>query len=90
MTEQQTTVGFIGVGSMGGGMTRNLQKAGFPLVVTDLRREAATELIEGGARWADTAAEVAANSDVVITMLPTPRHVSEAVEGSAGWSAVHS
>lgn len=78
------TVGFIGLGSMGGGMTRNLQRAGFPLVVTDLRPESAAELIAGGARWADTAAEVAASSDLVITMLPTPRHVADAVSGPAG------
>lgn len=78
------TVGFIGLGSMGGGMTRNLLKAGFPLVVTDLRREAAAGLIAGGAIWAETAAEVAASSDVVITMLPTPRHVSDAVTGADG------
>src|SRR5690606_20059002 len=78
------TVGFIGLGSMGSGMTRNLQAAGFPLVVTDLRPEAAAELVAGGARWADTAAEVAANSDLVITMLPTPRHVSDALHGAEG------
>ncbi|WP_438354133.1 NAD(P)-dependent oxidoreductase [Microbacterium sp. CJ88] len=78
------TVGFIGLGNMGSGMTRNLQKSGFPLVVTDIRREAAAELIAGGARWADTAAEVAAQSDLVITMLPTPRHVDAVVNGPTG------
>lgn len=78
------TIGFIGLGSMGSGMTRNLQKAGFPLVVTDLRREAADELVANGATWASSAAEVAAASDVVITMLPTPRHVSDAVTGADG------
>jgi 3-hydroxyisobutyrate dehydrogenase len=84
MTAQNPTVGFIGLGSMGSGMTRNLQRAGFPLVVTDLRPESAAELIAGGARWAQTAAEVAASSDLVITMLPTPRHVSDAVNGPGG------
>jgi 3-hydroxyisobutyrate dehydrogenase len=83
-TQESPTVGFIGLGSMGGGMTRNLQAAGFPLVVHDVRREAAEELIAGGARWADSAAEVAAASDVVITMLPTPRHVSDVVSGPGG------
>lgn len=78
------TIGFIGLGSMGGGMTRNLQAVGFPLVVTDLRPEAAAELIANGAIWAESAAEVAAASDVVITMLPTPRHVAEAVQGPHG------
>ncbi|PPF85608.1 3-hydroxyisobutyrate dehydrogenase [Subtercola sp. Z020] len=85
MTNQSpTTVGFIGLGNMGSGMTRNLQKAGFPLVVNDIRREAAAELLAGGATWAQTPAEVAVSSDVVITMLPTPRHVDAVVNGSAG------
>ncbi|MDQ1525534.1 MAG: 3-hydroxyisobutyrate dehydrogenase [Microbacteriaceae bacterium] len=78
------TVGFIGLGSMGTGMTRNLQQAGYPLVVNDLRPESAEELIDGGAIWANTAAEVAAKSDLVITMLPTPRHVADVVSGPGG------
>lgn len=78
------TVGFIGLGNMGSGMTRNLQKAGYPLVVTDIRQEAAAELVAGGARWAESAAEVAASSDLVITMLPTPRHVDAVVNGPTG------
>ncbi|ANZ43196.1 3-hydroxyisobutyrate dehydrogenase [Lentzea guizhouensis] len=69
---------------MGSGMTRNLQKAGFSLVVNDIRREAADELVAGGARWADTPAEVAAASDLVITMLPTPKHVHDVMNGQAG------
>lgn len=77
-------VGFIGLGNMGSGMTRNLQAAGYPLAVNDLRKEAADDLVEGGARWCDTAAEVAAGADVVITMLPTPRHVAEVLGGADG------
>lgn len=78
------TVGFIGLGSMGSGMTRNLQAAGFPLIVSDVRPEAAADLVAGGARWADTAADVARSSDLVITMLPTPRHVDAVVNGGTG------
>lgn len=78
------TVGFIGLGSMGSGMTRNLRAAGYPLVVHDVRREAATEIIAAGATWADTPAQVAASSDVVITMLPTPRHVRAVALGPEG------
>ncbi|TQO18546.1 3-hydroxyisobutyrate dehydrogenase [Rhodoglobus vestalii] len=78
------TVGFIGLGNMGSGMTRNLQAAGYPLVVNDIRQEAATELLAHGAIWANTPAEVAASSDLVITMLPTPRHVDVVVNGPDG------
>jgi len=77
-------IGFIGLGSMGSGMAANLLKAGFPLTVTDLRREAAVALLEAGAHWADSAAAVASATDAVITMLPTPRHVSDAVNGADG------
>lgn len=83
-THALPTVGFIGLGSMGAGMTRNLQRAGYPLVVNDLRPESADELVAGGAVWAGSAAEVAAASDLVITMLPTPRHVADAVSGPGG------
>ena len=79
-----TRVGFIGLGNMGSGMTRNLQKAGFDLVVNDIRRESADHLVANGAEWADTAAEVASTTDVVITMLPTPRHVDTVVNGPTG------
>jgi 3-hydroxyisobutyrate dehydrogenase len=78
------TVGFIGLGSMGSGMTRNLLAAGFPLVVNDVRRGAADALVAAGATWADSAAGVAAASDLVITMLPTPKHVADVVAGPGG------
>ncbi len=83
-TTVRPVLGFIGLGSMGSGMTRNLQRAGFPLVVNDVRREAADEVLAGGGQWRDTAADVARDSDVVITMLPTPRHVSEVASGAHG------
>lgn len=82
--DTRPTVGFIGLGNMGSGMTRNLQAAGFPLVVTDLRRESAAELIDRGARWADTPRDVASSSDLVITMLPTPKHVEAVATGPDG------
>ena len=54
------TVGFIGLGNMGGGMSANIQRAGYSMIVYDLREEAALPLLEGGARLANTPAEVAA------------------------------
>ena len=86
MTNQpaMATVGFIGLGSMGSGMTRNLQRAGYSLIVNDVRRAAADGLVESGAAWGDSAADVAARSDLVITMLPTPRHVADVVAGTNG------
>lgn len=68
-------IGFIGIGSMGSGMALNLRKAGYDLTVHDLRKESAKEHLEAGATWADSAAELARNSDIVFTSLPGPKEM---------------
>ncbi|HLI45120.1 MAG TPA: iron-containing alcohol dehydrogenase [Acidimicrobiales bacterium] len=65
-------VAFIGLGHMGGPMSRNLAQAGVDLTVYDLNRNAAVPAVSHGARLADSAAEAVRQADVVITMLPTP------------------
>lgn len=77
-------VGFIGLGQMGARMARNVQKAGFDLVVSDVEKSCAAELLENGAAWADTPAAVAEACRVVITSLPTPPIVEEVVLGPSG------
>ena len=77
-------VGFVGVGVMGAPMARNLIKGGFTVRVFDISPEAVAGLVEDGAEWASSAAEAAENAHYVITMLPTGRHVEEAVHGSEG------
>lgn len=77
-------VGFIGLGSMGSGMTNNLMKAGFPLVVHDVDQHAVARCLAAGAQAVDTPAAVAAACDVAITMLPTPAVVSVVANGAAG------
>ena len=78
------TVGFIGLGNMGGGMSLNIQKAGYPMVVYDLREEVTKPLLEGGARLAGSPAEVARLSDVTFTSLPGPREVEAVATGPEG------
>src|SRR6266705_5617494 len=77
-------VGFVGLGHMGAPMSRNILAAGHDLVVHDLRREAGAPLIAGGAAWAVSPRETALGRDMVITMLPAPRHVEEVLLGPAG------
>lgn len=79
-----TRIGFIGLGSMGSGMTRNLLRSGFDLVVHDTRPEVLEEYAALGAEVADSAAAVAASAGTVITMLPTPAIVSDVVNGPDG------
>ena len=47
------TVGFIGLGNLGTPMAQNIQRAGFPMAVFDVREGATRVLLKGGARLAD-------------------------------------
>ena len=78
------TVGFIGLGNMGAGMAGNIQKAGYPMVVFDIREAATRPFLEGGARLASSPAELAGLCDVVLTSLPGPKEVEEVSIGRDG------
>ena len=78
------TVGFIGLGNMGGGMAGNIQKAGYPMVVFDLREEATRPFLEAGARLGNSPADVAERCDVTLTSLPGPREVELVATGREG------
>jgi 3-hydroxyisobutyrate dehydrogenase len=74
-TQQQLRVGFIGLGNMGGPMTRNLAAAGFPLTVRDANDELQARIAgELGAAAAATPADFA-DVDVLVTMLPDDKIV---------------
>jgi 2-hydroxy-3-oxopropionate reductase len=77
-------IGFIGLGIMGKPMAQNLLKAGYELTVYDIVPERMDEVVNAGARRASSSKEVAAASEVVITMLPNSPHVREAVLGPGG------
>ncbi|HEY8347274.1 MAG TPA: 2-hydroxy-3-oxopropionate reductase [Symbiobacteriaceae bacterium] len=77
-------IGFIGLGIMGKPMARNLLKAGYSLVVYDVRPEPVQELVAAGAEGASSAKEVAERTDVIITMVPDSPHVKAAVLGPNG------
>ncbi len=77
-------IGFIGLGIMGKPMAKNLLKAGYELTVFDKIAEPVKELAEAGASTAGSAREVAALSDIVITMLPNSPHVKAAILGPDG------
>lgn len=77
-------VGFVGLGIMGGPMARNLLEAGYHLTVHNRSPEKAKKLADAGANIAESPAGVAAESDVIFTMLPGPPEVREVVAGGTG------
>lgn len=76
--------GFIGLGNLGFHLAYSLVKAGFPLTVHDLNKDAATALLAAGATWADSPQQVATQSDSVFTCLPSSKAVSAVVSGEQG------
>jgi 2-hydroxy-3-oxopropionate reductase len=77
-------IGFVGLGIMGRPMARNLLKAGYPLVVFDLNKDAMEDLVKAGALAAHSSKEVAERTDVIITMLPDSPEVKEVILGKDG------
>ncbi|MFB2586356.1 NAD(P)-dependent oxidoreductase [Herbiconiux liukaitaii] len=80
---ERPTIGFVGLGNMGGPMSERLVAAGYPVVGFDLAPAARERLEAAGGSTADTAAEVVSRSDVVILMLPNS-DIVEAVLTGAG------
>jgi len=78
------TIGFIGLGKMGGNMAARYLDAGYTVYGEARDRNAAERLIEQGLRWVDTPREVAEAADVVMTSLPTDDVVASVAAGPDG------
>jgi 2-hydroxy-3-oxopropionate reductase len=78
------TIGFIGLGIMGRPMAHNLIKAGYPLVVLNRHKEVTEEFVALGARAGERPKDIAAQSDILITMLPDSPQVEEVILGPGG------
>lgn len=77
-------IGFIGLGIMGRPMATNLMKAGYSLVVYNRSREKTKRLVEAGAREGHSPKYVAANSDVVLTIVTDTPDVERVILGDDG------
>ena len=84
MSQTDSTIGFIGLGSMGLPMARNLIDAGFKLRVFNRTKSKADELIKLGAEVVDSPAAVTASDGIVVTMLANDAAVHEIVTGKDG------
>ena len=75
ISPQQTRIGWIGTGVMGRSMCGHLLSAGYQVTLFTRTKSKAAELTERGARWADSPRDVAAASDVVISIVGFPEDV---------------
>jgi 2-hydroxy-3-oxopropionate reductase len=77
-------IGFIGTGIMGKPMARNLQEAGYSLTVHSRTKAKAEALLDRGADWVESPADVAKKSDIVITCVTDTPDVKEVLLGQNG------
>jgi 3-hydroxyisobutyrate dehydrogenase-like beta-hydroxyacid dehydrogenase len=80
----KANVGIIGLGLMGAPIARNLLKAGFPLTVWNRTRSKADQLGHEGAKVANSPQEVAAEAEVLITMVSDPPALEQVLFGNDG------
>ena len=80
----RSTIGFVGTGVMGGPMAGHALAAGYRVVVHTRTRERAASLLESGATWAESVAELAPQCDAVVTVVGYPSDVEEVYLGDGG------
>ncbi|MFS0823799.1 NAD(P)-dependent oxidoreductase [Bacillus sp. 1P02SD] len=81
---QNTVIGFIGTGVMGKSMAGHILSKGYKVLVYTRTKEKALELVEQGAVWKQSVAEVAQEANIVITMVGYPYDVEEVYLGENG------
>ncbi|MFY0612013.1 MAG: NAD(P)-dependent oxidoreductase [Hyphomicrobiaceae bacterium] len=78
------TIGFIGLGAMGGGMAANIVTAGHNVIVHDIDRARVDALVEKGAKAANSPAEIGASADRTVTMVETTQQTEDILFGAEG------
>ena len=84
MTTSLPSIGFIGLGNVGGKLAESLLRNGASLTVRDLDPAAAQPFLDTGAAWADSPRHMAEACDVVITCLPSPAASAAVMEADDG------
>ena len=82
MTKKAGVVGVVGLGAMGAGMAASLRRAGFELCVFDVRSAVMAAFVRDGGRACASAAELARESDVVVSVVVNAAQTEELLFGS--------
>lgn len=83
-TPESTRIGWVGTGVMGSSMAGHLREAGYEMTVHTRTKSSADGLVDAGATWADTPAEVAEASDIVFSIVGMPADVRDVILGESG------
>jgi 3-hydroxyisobutyrate dehydrogenase/2-hydroxy-3-oxopropionate reductase len=83
-TNPPPSIGFLGLGNMGGPMCRRLIAAGYRVTAYDIDPSAQAAIVAQGAIGATSAADCATHADLFLTSLPRPDHVESVMDGPGG------
>lgn len=84
VSPKRTTIGWIGTGVMGSPMCLHLIKKHYKAIVNNRTKRKAKQLIDNGAKWAQSPKAVAENADVIFTIVGFPRDVRQVYLGKDG------
>ena len=84
VSPKRTTIGLIGTGVMGSPMCLHLIKKHYKVIVNNRTKRKAKQLIDNGAKWAQSPKAVAENADVIFTILGFPKDVRQVYFGKDG------
>lgn len=84
VSPSQIKIGWVGTGVMGRWMCQHVMDLGYNATVFTRTKSKADPLLELGATWANSPAEVAANSDIVFTIVGFPEDVRQVYLGESG------
>ena len=77
-------IGFIGLGNVGAKLAGTLIRNGIVTFIHDLEHSKAKKLITMGGIWKESPADITANSEIIITCLPSPKASASVIEGKNG------
>lgn len=78
-------VGFVGLGTMGRNAAQNVRRAGFEMVVYDIRADAVQSFLQDGVSAGRSPADVLSRCDAVVTMVFGPKEVAQVLRGPDGF-----
>src|SRR5882724_759717 len=84
ITQENDTLGFVGIGYMGRPIARRLLESGFKLTAYDRNRSKAEELVQYGGAVAESVAGLSSSCNVVLSCLPSDEAVLNTYKGSDG------
>jgi 3-hydroxyisobutyrate dehydrogenase-like beta-hydroxyacid dehydrogenase len=78
------TIGFVGLGHMGGNMAARYLAAGYPVYGEARSKEGSEQLVDAGLRWCETPRELAQSADIVFTSIPNDSVLQDVASGADG------